>query len=80
MEAKRLDTVTVKTTHDTVAIPWASREELLARLRRRLDPIALGAVRYLSKGADATAILDAIEEAAALTKPHALPTPTAAAS
>ena len=44
------------------------------------EVIALGAVRYLSKGADATAILDAIEEAAALTKPHALPTPTAAAS
>ncbi len=43
------------------------------------DVIALGAVRCLSKGAGPTAILDAIEEAA-LTKPHALPTPTAAAS
>jgi DNA-binding NarL/FixJ family response regulator len=43
------------------------------------DVIALGAVRYLSKGANPDAINDAIEEVAALTIPDALATPTSTA-
>jgi DNA-binding NarL/FixJ family response regulator len=43
------------------------------------DVIALGAVRYLSKGADPNAINDALEEVAALTMSDALPTPSATA-
>jgi hypothetical protein len=44
MEPKRLDKVTVKTLRDTVVIPWASRDELLARLRGRLDAVAVEVV------------------------------------
>ena len=43
------------------------------------DVIALGAARYLSKGADIDEINDAIEEVAARTTPAALASPGAAA-
>jgi hypothetical protein len=37
---KNIDTVTVRTTRDTVVIPWESQQLLLERLRRRDDPAA----------------------------------------
>jgi hypothetical protein len=38
--------VTIRTSRDTVVIPWGTRQELLKRLRRRqqLDPAAAAAV------------------------------------
>ena len=64
MEARRLGTVMVRTTLDTVTIPWASREELLARLRRRLDPIALEVIRtFEDVGASSPVVLGSEAEA-----------------
>jgi hypothetical protein len=40
------DPVTIRTSRDTVVIPWETRQELVKRLRRRLrlDPAAAAAV------------------------------------